>query len=68
MSDDLKAMIATVAGIVVRWGLKFAGAFLAANGISQSSAEEVVIGLVTFAIGAVISLIMRKKDLNTPVP
>lgn len=58
----------TIIGIVVRWSLKFVGPFLAANGISESSYLEVGIGLLMFAVGAVISLVMRKKDLATPPP
>jgi len=68
MSDETLATIKTVVGVLIRWSMKFVGGFLAISGISQDSFEEVAIGLVTFGIGAVISLIMRKKDINTPVP
>ncbi len=52
--------------IVVRWALKFVSGWLAAVGISQGSAEEVVGALLVFGVGAVISLLQRKKDLATP--
>lgn len=66
--EDVQGMIKTVVGLVVRWGLKFAGGFLAANGISTGAAEEVAIGLVMAVVGVVFSLVMRKKDLNAPAP
>lgn len=58
--------IKSIVGIIARWSLKFVGAWLTTAGISESSYLEVAIGILSFAIGAIISLVMRKKDLATP--
>ena len=63
-SDTIKA----AAGLIVRWSLKFVGAWLVTAGISESAYLEMGIGALSFLLGALISLIMRKKDIATPPP
>lgn len=64
----MEETVKSVVGIIVRWSLKFVGAWLVTAGISENAYLEVAIGILSFAIGGVISLIMRKKDIATPPP
>ena len=48
--------------LVVRWILKVGAGWLAAIGISTGAAEEVLVAVIMFLIGVIISLFQRKKD------
>lgn len=48
--------------ILVRWILKVGAGWLAAVGISQSSAQEVLFAVIMFLVGVIISLFQRKQD------
>lgn len=54
--------------ILVRWLLKLGAGVLATLGISSGAAEEVLMGVLMFVIGVIISVVQRKKDLATPPP
>jgi len=62
MEDTVKSIV----GLIARWSLKFVGAWLVTAGISETAYLEVAAGVVSFVLGAIISLVMRKKDLATP--
>jgi len=68
MSPELKAIVQTIVLFIVRWVMKVGAGAIGAIGVSTGAIEEVLIGLLMFAVGALISLFQRKKDLATVPP
>jgi hypothetical protein len=57
--------IKTIVILLLRWSLKFVGGFLTVNGIGEEAYLEVAGGVVMALVGVIISLISKKKDLET---
>lgn len=55
-------------GFIVRWLMKGVGGYLIALGYTQDSAEELLLGVVSFLVGIIISLVQQKQAINTPPP
>lgn len=48
--------------LIVRWLLKVGAGVIATIGVSTGAAEEVLIAVLMFVAGLIISLFQRKKD------
>lgn len=55
-------LIKEIVLIVVRWILKVGAGWLAAVGISTGAAEEVLVAVIMFLVGIIISLFQRKQN------
>lgn len=55
-------LIKEIVLILVRWILKVGAGWFAAVGISTGAAEEVLVAVIMFLVGVIISLFQRKKD------
>ncbi len=49
---------------ILRWALKFVGSVLIYIGWEESQFEELIIGLLTFIFGAILSILFEKKGGN----
>ena len=72
MLEEIRGYIAP---LVTRWSLKALGGILVGIGIDGghvagflTSAESVMVGVITFLVGLVISLFNHKKAINQPPP
>lgn len=65
---DWETLKGFVVGILSRWILKLVGGFLLGLGYTQDSAEALVVGVLSFVVGIVISIFQQKKAVNTPPP
>ncbi len=54
-------LIPFLATYIVRWSLKFVGSVLTYLGWEQSNYESLIIGVLTFVIGVIWTLIIDKK-------
>ena len=62
--DDIKKFLT---GIIVRWILKLAGAWLLTIGIGSGTVGEIVGGILAILLGMVISIFQTKKAIDMPV-
>jgi len=54
-------------GIIVRWILKLAGAWLLTIGVGSGTIEEIIGGVLAILIGMIISIFQTKKAIDMPV-
>jgi len=60
----LTKVVPFVRDYLVRWSLKFAGSVLAYLGWNQGQYEELIGGILTFIVGAILSKIIEKKKIE----
>lgn len=65
---DWESIKGFLVGILSRWLFKLLGGVLIGLGYTESSAMELIVGILSFAVGIIISLFQQKKAVNMVPP
>jgi hypothetical protein len=65
---DFESLKPFLVGLFSRWIFKLAGGFLIGLGYTADSGMELTVGIITFVLGIIISLVQHNKAINTDPP